>query len=103
MDLFIGIDVSKATLDVAGCTADGPLAELCSTIANTEAGLATLVPLLGGRAPALGVLEAPGAMSGSPRRRLPWPGWRWGSSIPGQCARSRKPWGSRRRPGSRTP
>lgn len=60
MDLFIGIDVSKATLDVAGCTADGPLAELCSTIANTEAGLATLVPLLVGRAPALVVLEATG-------------------------------------------
>src|SRR5947207_312352 len=60
MDLFIGIDVSKATLDVAGCTADGPLAALCSTIANTEAGLATLVPLLVGRAPALVVLEATG-------------------------------------------
>src|SRR5436853_7841901 len=60
MDLFIGIDVSKATLDVAGCTADGPLAELCSTIANTEAGLATLVPRLVARAPALVVLEATG-------------------------------------------
>jgi len=60
MDLFIGIDVSKATLDVAGCTAEGPLPDLACSIANTDAGLATLVPQLVARAPALVVLEATG-------------------------------------------
>jgi transposase len=60
MDLFIGIDVSKATLDVAGCTADGPLPDLAHSIANTEAGLATLVPVLLARKPTLVVLEATG-------------------------------------------
>jgi transposase len=60
MDLFIGIDVSKATLDVAGCTADGPLPDLAHSIANTDAGLATLVPVLLARKPTLVVLEATG-------------------------------------------
>lgn len=46
-DLFIGIDVSKATLDVAGYTADGAVAELSSTVPNTEPGLTDLVGVLG--------------------------------------------------------
>jgi transposase len=60
MDVFIGIDVSKATLDVAGCTPEGPAAEVATSVANTEAGLAELLPVLLGRAPVLVVLEATG-------------------------------------------
>jgi transposase len=60
MDVFVGIDVSKATLDVAGRTVAGPLPPLAISGANTEAGLATLVPVLVAQAPALIVLEATG-------------------------------------------
>lgn len=60
MDLFIGIDVSKATLEIAGCTPEGPLPELASTIANSEPGLAELLRGLAPRGPTLIVLEATG-------------------------------------------
>ena len=60
MDLFIGVDVSKATLEVAGCTVHGPVAELAATVANSETGLAALVPELLARRPSLIVLEATG-------------------------------------------
>jgi transposase len=60
MELFVGLDVSKATLDVAGCRAEREVAELAVTIANTDEGLAALVPELVARAPALIVLEATG-------------------------------------------
>lgn len=60
MDVFVGIDVSKATLDVAACTAEGPLPAGATSVPNSEAGLATLVPQLVARAPAVVVLEATG-------------------------------------------
>jgi transposase len=60
MDVFVGIDVSKATLEVAGCTAHGPCAELAATLANSETGLAELVARLLARRPSLIVLEATG-------------------------------------------
>lgn len=60
MDVFVGIDVSKATLDVAGRTAAGPVDGLTLSAPNTEAGLATLGTVLLAQAPALVVLEATG-------------------------------------------
>ena len=55
MDHFIGIDVAKATLDVA-CLPDGET----WTVTNDEPGLAELVPRLVALAPALVVMEATG-------------------------------------------
>ncbi len=55
MDCFIGIDVSKATLEIA-CLPDGE----SWTVTNDDSGLAELTPRLLGRAPALIVLEATG-------------------------------------------
>ncbi len=60
MESFIGIDVSLRTLDVAGRTSAGPLAELRSVVANADAGLTALVPILKQLAPTLIVLEATG-------------------------------------------
>lgn len=61
MDVFVGIDVSKATLEIAGRTAEGPLAAgLPPSVANTEADLATLVPALVALRPTVVVLEATG-------------------------------------------
>lgn len=55
MDCYIGIDVSKATLDVASLP-DGE----SWTVANDDQGLAELAPRLVARTPALIVLEATG-------------------------------------------
>jgi transposase len=55
MDCFIGIDVSKATLDVAALP-DGE----SWTVSNDELGLAELAPRLVALAPVLVVLEATG-------------------------------------------
>lgn len=55
MDCFIGIDVSKATLDIASLP-DGEH----WTVTNDDQGLADLAPRLGALAPALVVLEATG-------------------------------------------
>ena len=55
MDCFIGIDVSKATLDIASLP-DGE----SWTVTNDDQGLAELTPRLVARAPALVVLEATG-------------------------------------------
>jgi transposase len=60
MESFVGIDVSKATLDIAGRTAAGPLTDLLSLVPNTDAGLAQLVPVLVALRPTLIVLEATG-------------------------------------------
>jgi transposase len=60
MTLFVGIDVSKATLEVAGCTVDGPLADLATTVANSDTGVAELVREFRARRPSLIVLEATG-------------------------------------------
>ena len=60
MESFVGIDVSKATLDVAGRTPAGPLSDLLAAVPNTDAGLARLVPVLLALAPTLIVLEATG-------------------------------------------
>ena len=55
MDCYIGIDVSKATLDVASL----PNGESW-TVTNDDLGLAELTPRLVALAPALVVLEASG-------------------------------------------
>ena len=55
MDCFVGIDVSKATLDIAYLP-DGE----SWTVTNDDPGLAELTPRLLGLAPALVVLEATG-------------------------------------------
>jgi len=55
MDHFVGIDVSKATLDIAALP-DGET----WTVTNDDAGLAALVPRLVALAPTLVVLEATG-------------------------------------------
>lgn len=60
MEVFVGIDVSKTTLDVAACTAEGPVSERTTAVPNSEAGLATLVPQLVAHAPTVIVLEATG-------------------------------------------
>jgi len=60
METFIGIDVSKATLELAGCNDCGPMTELPFSVPNGDAGLAELVPLLVALAPTLIVLEATG-------------------------------------------
>ena len=60
MALFIGIDVSKATLDVAARTAAGPQLEWTHVLDNHEAAIATLVQRLQAAAPELIVLEATG-------------------------------------------
>ena len=52
---YVGIDVAKATLDVA-IGSDGELVQ----VENSEAGIAQLVKRLGEAAPALVVLEATG-------------------------------------------
>ena len=60
MESVVGIDVSKATLEIAGRTPAGPIAELLSVVANSDAGCATLVRALEQLAPTLIVLEATG-------------------------------------------
>ena len=52
---YVGIDVAKATLDVA-IGSDGEMVQ----VENSEAGIAQLVKRLGEAAPALVVLEATG-------------------------------------------
>jgi transposase len=74
----VGIDVSKATLDLAL----RPTGERW-TLANDEAAIQGLVQDLRPRAPSLIVLEATGP---SPRRASPW----W-SPIRAKCATSRAP------------
>jgi transposase len=55
MDCFVGIDISKATLDIA-CLPDGE----SWTVTNDDLGLAELAPRLIALAPVLVVLEATG-------------------------------------------
>lgn len=59
-DTFLGIDVSKATLDIAGRRGGAPLTDVPASAPNTDAGLTTLVPALAALAPTLIVLEATG-------------------------------------------
>ncbi|MEO6878810.1 MAG: IS110 family transposase [Gemmatimonadaceae bacterium] len=56
----VGIDVSKRTLDLAARTPAGPVGGLPSAVANSDTGLAELVPVLQQLAPTLIVLEATG-------------------------------------------
>ena len=60
METFIGIDVSKATLELAGLTTNGPITEVPRSVPNSDAGLVELVPVLVALAPTLIVLEATG-------------------------------------------
>ena len=59
-ETFLGIDVSKATLELAGRRHATPLPDLPASTANTDAGLTTLVPRLVALQPTLIVLEATG-------------------------------------------
>lgn len=60
MEVFVGIDVGKEALVVAARTPAGPLGELALTVANSDTGLAGLVPQLAAAKPTLVVLEATG-------------------------------------------
>ena len=69
MDCYIGIDVSKATLDVAALP-DGE----SWTVPNNDLGVAALTSRLVALAPALIVLEATGGFGCTPPSRSPRPG-----------------------------
>ena len=60
MESFVGIDVSKATLEIAGRHAEQPITDLPFRVANTDEGVAELTVLLVALAPTLIVLEATG-------------------------------------------
>ena len=60
MESFVGIDVSKATLEVGGLRGGQPITDLPLSEANSQEGLSQLVPLLVALAPTLIVLEATG-------------------------------------------
>jgi len=60
MERFVGIDVSKATLDLAARTTAGPLPDVLEQVMNTDRGVAQLVAALQVLAPALIVVEATG-------------------------------------------
>jgi transposase len=60
MERFVGIDVSKATLDLAARTPAGPLPEVLAQVPNTDAGVGRLVAELQALAPTLLVVEATG-------------------------------------------
>ena len=60
MALFVGIDVSKATLDVAARTATGPRSDFTQSTPNRDAPIDALVQRLRAAAPELIVLEATG-------------------------------------------
>jgi transposase len=60
MESFVGIDVSKATLELGGLRGGQPITDLPLMVANTPEGLSELVPLLVALAPTLIVLEATG-------------------------------------------
>ena len=60
MDLFVGVDVSKATLDIVVRSSAGVVAGCPAAVANTDAGLAELIAALRPIAPTLVVLEATG-------------------------------------------
>lgn len=60
MSLYVGIDVSKATLDVAARTAAGPQPDFLESLPNTEDAIGRLVQRLRAAAPELIVLEATG-------------------------------------------
>lgn len=59
-ETFLGIDVSKATLDLAGRRHGTAVADLPASVPNTDAGLTTLLPVVVALAPTLIVLEATG-------------------------------------------
>lgn len=61
MESFVGMDVSKATLEIAARRDGAPIQDLALTVvSNTEDGLGELIPRLVALAPALIVLEATG-------------------------------------------
>jgi transposase len=60
MAIFVGIDVSKATLDIAARTAAGPLSDCTQSTLNAEATIDALVHRVRALAPELIVLEATG-------------------------------------------
>lgn len=59
-ETFLGIDVSKATLELAGRRSGAVLPDLPTSVPNTDAGLTTLIPTLVALAPTLILLEATG-------------------------------------------
>src|SRR5712691_6825128 len=60
MERFVGIDVSKATLDLAARTPAGPLPDVLEQVPNTDRGVGQLVAALQALEPALIVVEATG-------------------------------------------
>lgn len=60
MESFVGIDVSKATLELGGLRGGQSITDLPFNVTNTEEGLRELLPLLVALAPTLIVLEATG-------------------------------------------
>jgi transposase len=60
MESFVGIDVSKATLEIGGLRGGQPITDLPFNVTNTDEGLRELLPLLVALAPTLIVLEATG-------------------------------------------
>ena len=60
MPLFVGIDVSKVTLDLAARTPDGACPEYVAVLANSEGAIVALTERLRAAAPTLIVLEATG-------------------------------------------
>jgi transposase len=60
MEVFVGVDVSKATLEIAGIRGGQAIADLPVNVPNTEAGVRELLALFVALAPTLIVLEATG-------------------------------------------
>lgn len=60
MSLFVGIDISKATLDVAARTAGGPVSAAAQSVANSDGAIDALVQQLRAQQPELIVVEATG-------------------------------------------
>lgn len=60
MESFVGIDVSKATLEIGGLRGGQAITDLPLNVRNTDEGLSQLLPLLVALAPTLIVLEATG-------------------------------------------
>ena len=91
--LLVGIDVSKATLDVAR----SDVHEVC-TFANDEAGIAQLVKMLKPMSPTMIVVEATGGLEQAVIDALLDAACAVAGSIPGKCVTSPKPLGLRPRP-----
>lgn len=64
--LYVGIDVAKAALDVASCTADGAAGPLAGHYATDATGLPAVVAACQAHAVTLVVLEPSGGYEAAP-------------------------------------